>query len=494
MLAGMPNLLLLWTDQQRYDTLAAAGQTVLRLPHLNRLAESATVFDRAYCTQPVCTPSRGSLVTGLYPHAHGATTNNVHLRRDVKTFAEWLNEWQTGDYATGYIGKWHLGDEIYPQHGFDEWQATDDGYVAHYSPERDRDDRSPYHHYLYDEGYQPGEHNTFHRNWQCMLPERDSKPRWQADRAIDFINRHQGRPWVLSVNTLEPHHPLPAARNGAYTPDELPVAGSFCKTPDDVPLHVRMKQRHWSQGFEHFHFGSERSWRQAMAHYWGLCEMVDDHYGRILQALADSGQWDDTLIIFTSDHGEMMGCHGLFGKQVAFDYSSRVPLIIKWPGQQEAQRVEQPVSLADLTPTICEVCGGQVPEGLHGQSLAPIGRGEMVPARDIGIVWHVRPDAAPPAWQNEADVPEDLRDLASPAALAAASVYTYRAIVTPQLRKLWVTSLGEWQLYDLAADPDELHNLASERPDEVAALRQRLVDWLGSVDDPWEVPALSESC
>ena len=120
-----------------------------------------------------------------------------------------VNEAALGDYATGYVGKWHLGDEIFAQHGFDEWYGVEDDYQRFFTPGRSQDERSPYHHWLVERGYRPPAHNHFPRDWCCQLPERDSKPAFCAERAVDFIQRHSGDGnWVLSVNTLEPHHPL----------------------------------------------------------------------------------------------------------------------------------------------------------------------------------------------------------------------------------------------------------------------------------------------
>ena len=128
-----PNLLFLFTDEQRADTMAAYGNSRIEMPNLNRLAEQSVVFDRAYVTQPVCTPSRSTIMTGLWPHTSGCTANNIALRDDTPCLPEMLRD----DYATAYHGKWHLGDEIFAQHGFDEWVSIDDLYAPHCSPGRD---------------------------------------------------------------------------------------------------------------------------------------------------------------------------------------------------------------------------------------------------------------------------------------------------------------------------------------------------------------------
>lgn len=192
-----PNLLFLWTDQQRADTLAAYGNHSYRVPALNRLASESVVFDRCYVTQPVCTPSRSAVMTGLWPHSSGCVRNNIPLRADVRTLPELLAD---SSYRTGYMGKWHLGDEIFPQRGFQEWAAIEDGiYRAFYSPGRDPNARSAYHQFLVKLGYQPGRDNLFSRQFATTLPVEHSKPSFLAIEASQFILKNRQEPWILYV-------------------------------------------------------------------------------------------------------------------------------------------------------------------------------------------------------------------------------------------------------------------------------------------------------
>src|SRR5215467_1408830 len=147
-----PNLLFLWTDEQRADTLQVNGNYRFHMPVLNRLASESIVFGNTYVTQPVCTPSRGAILSGLYPHQHKCVHNNLRLDRSIPLQPELLND---SAYHTGYIGKFHLGDEAFPQHGFNEWFGTEDVYSDYYYPDRDPDVRSAYHHYLLNQGYKP---------------------------------------------------------------------------------------------------------------------------------------------------------------------------------------------------------------------------------------------------------------------------------------------------------------------------------------------------
>ncbi|MGD8238043.1 MAG: sulfatase-like hydrolase/transferase, partial [Armatimonadota bacterium] len=143
-----PNLLFIWTDEQRADTMAVYGNKKIRVPNLNKLASESYVFQRAYITQPVSTPSRCSVMTGLWPHQSGCVANNIPLRPDTPCLNELVAD---PEYRTAYMGKWHLGDEIFAQHGFEEWVSMEDGYWKYYREHQDQKLRSSYHHFLIEQ-------------------------------------------------------------------------------------------------------------------------------------------------------------------------------------------------------------------------------------------------------------------------------------------------------------------------------------------------------
>lgn len=232
-----PNLFFIFTDQQRLDTLACYGNHKIHMPNLNRLAEQSVVFEEPHCTQPVCTPSRGSLMTGLWPHAHGATNNNIPLRSDVPCLTEQFSDEARAAYYTAYMGKRHLDDEIFAQHGYSQWVAIEDSYIKHYNPERDRNERSQYHHFLTDTGFRPDPNTqVFDRGYACLLSERYSKPQFLGNEASRFIRDHQHRLWILTVNFLEPHGPFFSARDDQYDPAEVDLPDNFDAVPtEDQP-------------------------------------------------------------------------------------------------------------------------------------------------------------------------------------------------------------------------------------------------------------------
>jgi arylsulfatase len=481
-----PNLLFLYTDEQRRDTLAAYGNRQIAMPNLNALAERSTVFERAYCTAPVCTPSRGSIVTGLYAHAHGAIVNNLAMRGDAACLPECL---PPNLYACGHFGKWHLGDEIFPQHGFTDWRGTEDTYHATFLPPRAEftPERSHYHHWLVARGikpwnlrltlpankWHPAHENRFFREQIHGLPEELSRPAFLAEQAVEFIGTHRARPWVLYVNFLEPHMPFHSCRDRQYDPADVTLPDGWpLELGPDAPLRLRLQAAHNRHGG----CNEERALREVVARYWGMCSLVDTHTGRILAALRGHGLEENTIVVFTSDHGDMMGSHGLHAKGQLFDESAGVPLLIHAPGQQTARRVTCPVSQVDLVPTLLDLMGQPPPARTHGASLRPQVEGRAAATgRDVAIQWHT--DHArrtpPPA------LPEHQTALGTPEQAEAALAETIRTLVTPDGWKLNWSGLGDHELYDLNADPLESRNLARDpaQRDRLRGFAARLRDW-----------------
>ena len=270
-----PNLLFLWTDQQRADTLAVYGNRTYRVPALNRLAAESVVFDRCYVTQPVCTPNRSAVLTGQWPHRNGCVRNNIPLRADVKTVPELLAD---SAYRTAYMGKWHLGDEIFPQRGFQQRVAMEDGYREHFSPGRDRDSRSHYHHFLVSAGYKPGPNNAFSRQFAANLPLEHTKPTFLATEATKFILKNRSEPWMLYVNFLEPHTPFTSAWNDLHSEEEAPLPANHPGIPQDgePAWYRRRRERLIHEGeFSMFDLKGRAGWQRAARNYAGLCSLAD---------------------------------------------------------------------------------------------------------------------------------------------------------------------------------------------------------------------------
>ncbi|MCF7837302.1 MAG: sulfatase-like hydrolase/transferase [Candidatus Marinimicrobia bacterium] len=489
-----PNLLFLYTDEQRFDTLEAYGNDRIAMPNLNRLAEQACVVDQAYVTQPVCTPSRSSLLTGLYPHTNGCTTNNAPLDLEIPCLPEML---PAGRYTTAHFGKWHLGDELFAQHGFQHWLSIEDQYNQYFRPGRDKQAISDYSQWAMARGHQPHNGRTFARGEAARLPEASSKPAFLAEQAARFIRENQTNPFCLYVNFLEPHMPFFGPRDDQYPPGDMPLPANFAHPPTEHNhLRPRLLQAAYATGKA---FGCPTTdadaVRQLTARYWGLCSQVDTHCGTILQALEESGLWDNTIIVFTSDHGDMMGAHQLIAKTVMYEEAVRVPLLVKLPGQKQMRRLEGPVSQIDLVPTLLELMGATPPATLEGRSRAAVlaADGNRI-EEDVLIEWN--------GWNNglqgddaqKLETPDYLLAIASPEQIVAAMADPLRTIISGNGRwKLNVSpNLGRHELYDLTADPAECQNVYGRADTQpvVAGLLGRLRAWQQRTGDPVAIPEL----
>ncbi len=492
-----PNVLYVFTDEQAASTLAAYGNTQIEMPNTNRLAGQSVVFERAYVSQPVCTPSRSTLLTGLYPHTNHCTENNVSLPTGIPCLPE-LADWD--GYAVGYHGKWHLGNEIFAQHGFADFISIDDGYRAHYDAQHDRNAHSTYHHWLVANGFRPNSVSkdgfaTFSRGFCARLPEEYSKPFYVASEASRFIRQHRDEPFLLAVNFFEPHMPYFGPRDAQYEPGDIPLPPNFADVPSEAdPLKARLyRAAYYETGHSGLPLRTPADWQRLIANYWGLCSLVDTQLGRILATLADCGLMGDTIIIYTSDHGDMMGSHQLLAKCTQYEEASRVPLLVRIPGVAEGGRhVAQPVSQVDLVPTILEAAGQRSPGGLQGASWMPYLRGERtsLPFEDVVYEWQgynngfgdvVGAASIVPIW----------RSMANQEAIVAALGDPVRTIVTPEGWKYTWSTIGEDQLVNLGDDPYERRNLfgAPAQAERVADLRARIRAWQERTADTVRLPA-----
>jgi arylsulfatase A-like enzyme len=490
-----PNLLFIYTDEQRFDTLAAYGNSTIRMPAVNALAEDSHVFLKTYVTQPVCTPSRSSLITGLWPHQNGLVGNNIALKPTTRCFPELLKDGGASNYVSGHFGKWHLGDEIYQQHGFEEWGATEDTYFAFYGPQRNRDtDRSAYDRWLRAHGTTPvnwvsgvpgvGERcefrDRFTREQISALPEHLGRPAFLAESASEFISRHRQEPFALFVNFLEPHMPFHGPRDNQYPPESVGLPPDFTLGELESLSHRdrRSAFSYRKDGYEGHDLKSEADWRSLNARYWGLCAQVDAAVGRILHALSAAGLYDDTIVVFTSDHGDMMGGHALLGKGTQYDGSTRVPLLIKQPGQRKQILHADPASHIDLVPTLLDMMGADPNQGLPGTSWLPDLDSGRTPDRDVFVEWN------PKQFFEVCRRPEESQ--------ADCSLEYIRTIVTTDLMKLNWSSSGEHQLFDLAHDPTERTNRIAERGQarRIDELIGRIKTWQHDAGDEAELPAV----
>ena len=495
-----PNLLFLYTDQQRFDTLRCYGNHQIQVPNLNALAGESCVFENAYVTQPVCTPSRASTLTGLYPHSHGCDRNNAHLASEIPTLAEMVPD----DYLRANYGKWNLGDEVIAQHGFTDWVSIEDYYRGYYSREEYLSILSSYHHFLLENGFEPDYERAgvrlFDRVKAALLPEPFTKARFLGREAARFIRESATgqRPFVLIVNFIEPHTPYVGRLGDLYRPEDLPAAPHFRqKPPPEAALVNRMLADHYmDRGSLYGHdlttdIGCRRIWAQ----YWGNITLVDRAAGDILQALSETGLDDRTIVVFSSDHGDMMGDHGLFEKCVLYEEAVRVPLLVRVPWLRRAPRsIPGRISQIDLVPTLLDLLGLPAPAGLEGESRAAVLQGEPLTGNDVFIEWN-GPDGRPSRLFGTGDA--HLKEPLSAAARDQAQEWEpvrgpWRSVVSAEGWKLNLSATDQCELYDLNADPHELQNLFGEPKQQkrIRDLAERLQKWQAQTGDPVRLPAL----
>ncbi len=472
-----PNLLFIFTDQQRQDTLRVYGNEIMNTPYLDGLAAQSVVFNSAYVTQPVCTPSRSTIMTGLYPHTNGCIQNNLPLTRQYPTIAEMLPE---EEYECGYFGKWHLGDEMVGQHGFEKnWISTEDAYHPYVTQELFQTRHSSYHHFLLSQGLKPDSEFDdgfpwFSRRLCCDLPRELTKPAFTARHVCDFIEKSQDHPFCCYVNFLEPHPPLHGPFDWMYDPADVPVSPNFMARDDErTPLRTRMLQeRYGNQPEDHY--------RQSKARYLGLVSLVDFYVGEILDTLSACGLDEDTIIVFTSDHGEMMGNHSLMYKTVMYEEAAKVPLFMRVPAWGTEQRfIDNPVSQTDLVPTLLELLDCPTPDHLQGYSLVPFLSGQgSLQEQDVFIEWQ-GPDGYCPVENGPWS-----RDEQEKAGLAP-----IRTVITPEGWKLNLCKDDLSELYNLREDPYELTNLYGqpEMGKIVEELTAKIRAWQQRTEDTVEL-------
>src|SRR5437016_9149706 len=375
-----PNLIVFLPDQQRADTLSCYGGVKVHAPNLNKLASESVIFERTYVTHPVCTPSRSSLMTGTWPHINGCARNSVPLDRRFRVFPELM---QDKDYRTAYMGKWHLGEEGPAGRGFHQWISTDDG---------------DYTNFLISTGVTPDKQDgRFSELVISNLPLELSRPKFLEKHACEFIEKHFRDPFILVVAFVEPHSPYNGPLNDEHPLSEIDLdPTAMLPESENLPLRYRL-MREWQQAeaildrerlpFQLFFGITPAEYRSIKQLYMGLVTLVDQSVGAILECLERFGLSDQTIVIHTSDHGDSLGAHHLFGKETMFEEAARVPLLIRLPGQTRAKTIQQPVSHIDFVPTLLDLLNQPTHHQCPGKSLLPLINEEAVTSRNVFLEW-----------------------------------------------------------------------------------------------------------
>ena len=376
-----PNILWICTDQQRYDTIASLGNRYIRTPNLDRLASEGTAFTNAYCQSPVCTPSRASFLTGRYPRTTRAHENGQAIPADEVLVTKMLAD---AGYDCGLSGKLHLAACL----GRVE-KRIDDGYrvfnwshgpAGHWK-------NNAYIKWLESKGHKWDD--LYHPKGHAYpgIPAELHQTTWCIEKAMDFIKEDRKSPWLMSVNIYAPHHPFDPPKEflDRYNPDKLPDPDYKDGELADKPTFQRVDHdgAYGGQGMG-FSKMTPRERREVTAAYYAMIEHIDDNVGRILKMLDDTGRRKNTIVIFTSDHGELLGDHGIYLKgPYTYDCSIRVPLIVSWPGHfKSGLKSDALVELTDITPTILTAAGVPIPNRVQGRTLTDLLKGKTTRHRD----------------------------------------------------------------------------------------------------------------
>lgn len=449
---NQPNILLITTDQQRFDTFGRFAPSFMRTPHLDMLARDGIVFTRAYADCPVCVPSRMAYLTGKSVFTHGMGTNhrtNLYVGEE-NTLPTLMRE---AGYQTYAIGKLHF-DPQHIKHGFDETITLDDYHrwvKGHLDPLQAR--RSGL-----------GENEMYAT--MNTLPENLTLTSWIAEKAAEWLKfrRDPTKPWFLWVSYSKPHPPLdpPEPYYSMYRNRDIPDPrmGDWADGKDeDKPMHLLRKQQ--ASSVDRM---SPELIREARAAYYGLITQIDYSLGRIIGAIQDQGTHekynanDDTLILFASDHGDHMGDHHMYAKDDFLEGSAHIPFILRLPRtwKDRAFGIENDALVCnqDILPTLVGAGGGRVPDAVEGQDLLAMLRGEEAP-RDHLIC----------GQGFNCERPDDI---------------AWAGVTSGRWKYTHYYADGKEQLFDLDNDASELHNLAdreehqSQKNELRAVLEKRL--------------------
>jgi len=366
-----PNILLLFTDQQRADTIHAAGNPIIHTPHLDRLAREGVLFECAYTPSPVCVPARCSLITGQYPHNTDCTDNGDPMPEDRPTFMQVLAD---AGYRTHGIGKMHFTPNLQALRGFQTREFQEEI--------RARADEDDYLQFLQANGYQHVYDPMGCRGEMYYIPQPAQMPahlhatQWVGDRAVHFVeSARSDQPFFLFASFIHPHPPFspPTPWNKLYRAMLMPLP----KRPADCQALMTYMNRYQNR-YKYRDNGLDANLlRVIKAYYYACISFIDFQIGRILHALGQVGQLDNTLILFASDHGEFLGDYDCFGKRSMLDSAARIPLLARYPQRfSPGLRCCIPTSLVDVMPTCLSAADiDPSPYGRDGMDLSKVAQG-----------------------------------------------------------------------------------------------------------------------
>lgn len=462
--APVKNILVFFVDQQRQDCLGCYGNTIVQTPNIDRLARSGVRFTNAFTPTPVCTPARTSLQTGLFPHTHGLIMNTARCGRnggkkepdpDLPFFSEYMKE---KGWNLAHVGKWHIGTERNKPsyHGYDDLTFYPDyGYPRRHPHYLDYLETFGLDGFSFrEEICDPSKMRTYAALQRG--PQEASIPAYVAGQAVDGIREYiaSEKPFFVSVNFWGPHAPYDITEKHyrMYDDEIIEPWPNFDCDLSDKPGVIRRYGQTWRTGWF-----TKYNLPRLIGKYYGYISLIDEEIGRVTDALEQAGKLNETLVIFTADHGSSVGSYRMWDKGFSmYDCITRIPMVVSHPSIPP--HVSNAfVSLLDLTPTFLDIAGCTVPEDMQGQSLMPILTGEKSAVRDDFIVTEAFGHQLP-FWQR---------------------------MVRTETSKYIYNPVDDDEFYDLADDPHETRNIIRESDDTlVEQHRERLVSWMKETGDP----------
>lgn len=445
--ADQPNIVFILCDDHRYDAMSCMGHPFLETPHLDAMVQNGVQFTHAFVTNSLCSPSRASILTGLYPHNHGVGDNYNPVDPSLRFFPEDL---QTAGYETAFIGKWHMGDVDDPQRGFDHWVAFR-GQGTYYADGHGTTRVVPQTTY-----------DGFNVNGERRVAQKGYITDELTDYALDWIEtrQNQDKPFFVYISHKAVHSDFVGrdGERGKYKDKPWSPPASFADTPANREGKPRwlIDQRNSRHGAD---FGYNLDSFDVEDYHKRYCEAltaVDDNVGRVMEYLKKTGIYENTMVVYMGDNGFQFGEHGLIDKRVAYEHSIRVPLLVQYPAKLPAgKKIDKIVTNIDIGPTFVEAGGAEMQE-IDGSSFWPMALGQDIPWRNALLYEYY--------WEwNYPQTPT----------IFSIRTQDYKFI---RYHGIWDTD----ELYDMRNDQEEIHNLirSPEHQATIAKLSKQMFKML----------------
>ncbi|HBE02910.1 MAG: hypothetical protein A2096_00020 [Spirochaetes bacterium GWF1_41_5] len=455
----LPNMIIIHSDQHRFDCIKANGHEFIQTPALDRLAGEGVNFTCAFTPSPICSPARASLMNGAWPVQHGCMSipGTEIFRPAKKEFTLWSNLLAENGYQLGYVGKYHQEFEGTPlDYGFSSYHP-----LSEYNTWRSEKKFEPL----------PRENGWFGEKDPFVSP-RETRLAWGAGKIIELLkNYHNSKmPFLLRWDPVEPHLPniIPDPYFSMYAPGSIRPWPNFSDELRGKPYIQAQQKRTWEvDGW------TWEKWAPLVSRYLGEISLLDHEIGRVLDCLDETGMADNTCIIYTTDHGDMCGAHGMIDKHfIMYDDVMHVPLIMRFPGKVKTGSKCRSfvINEIDIAATVCDIGNVRKPETFTGKNLVESANNtEPEERQDVFGMWHG----------------------------GQFSSYSQRMVRDRKWKYIW-NMCAEDELYDLAADPAEIINHAADPGyrQELHRLRMRMISWMESVNDvmlnPWTRKQLAQ--